>query len=286
VKLGVFAWTVEADWTNGRIPIDDTLGAMSVCLLKVNDGLEYQTYSPEDSRVWADEVFRPQGIDFHPWGVARGWSHDVAYHEGRLAGQHAAQTNSEYVLDLEPYPEHYWQGIPGTPREFCRGYGETSNGVKLRICPDARNPGINLEEWGAEEIVSLWHPQIYATAYGEPLQSWLWSGVQPIMQVGVPKSSIYPVLGVWLNAPGEPSISADQLEQDILYIARQGYPGAALWRRGLMSSQQVERLLAMDDPFVPVTPEPPPQPHASKVVDRMREIQDLAEEVIALEEAK
>jgi hypothetical protein len=271
MKLGVFVWTIARDYTDGRIAIDDTLGAMNPVLFKVNDGLEWQNYSPQDAATFANDVYRPQGIDFHPWGVARGWYADWAYAEGRLAGAHAAATNSEYVLDLEPYPEDYWQGVTGTPRAFCRGYAETSNGIKLRLCPDARNTGINLEEWAVEPIVSVWHPQIYSRAFNESLDRWLRSGVQPLMNVGVPVSRIYPVLAVWEQTTGDPSISPDALEQDIFALKQKGYPGVVLWRRGVMSAQQVERLLAMEDPFKP-TPPPPPPSHKKRALELLEQL--------------
>ena len=260
MKAGIFVWTVKNDYTNGRIAIDDTKGAMNPVIFKVHDGLEYQTYSPEDTRQWADGVYRPQGIDFHPWGNARGWSIDVAREEGRLAGRHAAAARSEYILDLEPDPKDYWQGIPGTARAFCEGYGETSEGRNLRLCPDARNPGINIDEWAAEPIVSVWHPQMYATAFGESLDYWLAKGTKPILDLGVPMSRVYPVLAAYYATPGEPSISPDDLERDILHLAHLGYPGFALWRRGSLSPQAVERLLSMRDPFVPAAPTPPVEP--------------------------
>ena len=260
MRAGIFIWNTKADYTNGRIPIDDSKGPMSVALMKVNDGLEYQTYSPEDSRQWADGVFRPQGIDWMPWGVARGWNEEVARNEGRLAGQHAAASRSEYILDLEPDPKDYWQGIPGTPRAFCEGYGETSEGRNLRLCPDARNPGINIEEWAAEPIVSIWHPQMYATAFGESLDRWLTKGTQPILDLGVPQSRVFPVLAAYYATDGEPSISPDDLERDILHLAQLGYPGFALWRRGCLSAQAIERMLSMHDPFTGAAPAPPPAP--------------------------
>ena len=265
LKAPIFVWDVTKDYTHGRIAIDDTLGAMSVVLFKAHDGLEYQTYSPEDMAAWADGVYRPQGIDLYPWGVARGWDLDVAREEGRLAGRHAVATDREYILDLEPYPDYYWQGITGTPRAFCEGYAETSGGRMLRLCPDARNPGINIEEWAAEPVVNIWQPQIYATAYGESVERWLDTGVKPILDLGVSKSRIYPVLAGWYTTESEPSISPDDLERDILTLAREGYPGFSIWRRGSISQLVVERLLAMADPFAPVPPSPPPPLDIAKV---------------------
>lgn len=270
MKTGVFVWTPKADYTEGRIPIDDSLGAMSVVLFKVNDGLEYQPYSPEDSAVWANNVYRPQGIDFLPWGVARGWSLDIAREEGNLAGRHAAAAGSEYILDLEPYPEDYWQGIPGTPRAFCDGYAEMSNGIRLRLCPDARNVGINLGEWVAEPIVGIWHPQAYYTAFRQTIEVGIARACGPLLAAGVLRSHIYPVLPLWLDQPGEPSIPADQIERDLLYLAAQGFPGSCYWRRGVMSAQQVERLLAMTDPFAP-TPSPPPVDHKKRALALLEE---------------
>lgn len=261
MKAGIFVWNIKNDYTNGRLSTDDKLGAMSVALFKVNDGLEYQTYSPDDTRHYADEVYRPQGIDFMPWGVARGWSIDIARKEGHIAGEHAAAARSEYILDLEPDPKDYWQGIPGTARAFCEGYGETSNGQNLRLCPDARNPGINIEEWAREPIVGIWHPQMYSRAFGESLDRWLAKGTQPILDLGVPQSRVYPVLAAYYATPGEPSISPDDLERDVLHLAQLGYPGFALWRRGVLSSDAVQRLLSMPDPF---SPPPAPVPTSRK----------------------
>lgn len=268
-KLGVFIWTTGRDYGQGRIPDDDTLGAMSVALFKVNDGLEYQNYTPADTKILADGIFRPQGIDFMPWGVARGWYADWAYAEGRLAGEHAAAAGRPYILDLEPYPDKYWQGIPGTAAAFCRGYAETSQGQNLRICPDARNSGINLEEWVAEPVVDVWHPQIYSRAYGESLDLWLGKGSAPLERLGVPRSKIYPVLATWRQAEGDPSISADALEEDLRRLAYDGYPGAALWRRGTMSQEQVDRLLSIDPIFAPpAPPEPSLRERALAAVDK------------------
>lgn len=279
VKTGVFVWNIKNDYTNGRIPIDDKQGAMSVVLFKVNDGLEYQTYTAEVTRHFADEVYRPQGIDFHPWGVARGWSLDIARKEGHIAGEHAAAAKREYILDLEPYKEDYWQGISGTPRAFCEGYAETSEGQNLRLCPDARNFGINLDEWAKEPIVSAWHPQLYATAFGESLRSWEERAVYPILDLGVPIQRIYPVLAAYYATPGEPSISPDDLERDMRYLAKEGYPGAALWRRGSMSQEVVARLLSMDDPFNP-TPPPIPFPNpADRLIELLHEAIAIAEKL-------
>lgn len=276
MRVGVFVWTVGNDYTKGRIAIDDTLGAMNPVIFKVNDGLEFQTYSPDDTREYADNVYRSQGIDFHPWGVARGWYADWAYAEGRLAGQHAAAAQREYILDLEPYPNEYWQGITGTPAAFCRGYKETSNGLKLRLCPDARNPGINIEEWVKEPIVSYFHPQMYSAAYGESLDSWISKGIDPIIGLGVSRSRIIPVLAVWREGNGDPSISPDDLERDIRHLRDKMFPGVALWRRGVMSSQQVERLLSMPDLWTP-TPPPPQQTPKSQLQDLIAEMSDVVE---------
>lgn len=281
--MGVYIWTVARDYTNGRIAIDDSKGAMSVAILKVNDGLDYQPYSPEDSAQWANDVYRPQGIDFHPWGVGRGFSLAGARDEGRLAGRHAAASGSEYHLDLEPYKNEYWQGIPGSGKAFCDGYAETSNGIKLRITPDARNVGINLEEFASHPIVSAWHPQMYWAAFNEPMALWVRNGINPLLNAGVPKSRIYPLLAVWREVAGEPPIPADELERDILNVAEDGYAGVALWRRGVMSSPQVERLLLMESPFQPPPPEPEPGPPPYDKEAMLKHTQAIRRENDALE---
>lgn len=281
MKIGIFVWNIKNDYTNGRIAIDDSKGAMSVALMKVHDGLEWQTYSPEDSAQWANGVFRPQGIDWMPWGVARGWSLDVAHREGALAGQHAAASGSEYILDLEPYKEDYWQGISGTPAAFCAGYASTSNGIKLRLCPDARNVGINLEEWVQETIVSIWHPQAYYTLFQQPLEVGVAVACNPLFKVGIPRARIIPVMPLSGVGAGDPSISPDDLERDARYLHDQGFPGLAYWRRGVMSAQQVERLLSMDDPWAPVPAPPEPQPDYADVVARAQVIVNQAQAIIA-----
>lgn len=249
-KPGIFIWSIENDYTQGRIPVDDTLGAMGVALFKAHDGLEFEIYSPDQIRSLAENVYRPQNIDMHPWGVARGWYAGWAYNEGRLAGEYAAATGRAYILDLEPYPEDYWQGVPGTPRAFCQGYSETSNGLRLRLCPDARNIGINLEEWVVEPIVDIWHPQAYYTAFAtHDFRVGIMQAITPLLNAGVPKDKIYPVLPLWYATTGEPPIVPDELETVLRWVAREGFPGVAYWRRGLMDNKLVERLLAMDDPF-------------------------------------
>lgn len=257
MKTGIWIGSIQADYTEGRIPVDDTLGAMSVALFKVNDGLNYQPYTPDDSAYFANGVYRPQGIDFMPQGNGRGLSIDEARQEGELAGRHAAASSSEYILDLEPEPDLYWQGIPGTAKAFCEGYASTSGGIKLRLNPDARNPGINLEEWVREPIVGIWHPQMYAATFGESQEYWEGKGIEPLLNLGVPKSSIYPMLSTYVQAPGDPPMNPDTLEASIRCYADRGYPGFCLFRRRTMSSQQVERLLSMRDPF---SPAPPPSP--------------------------
>ena len=256
MKLGIWIGSVQEDYTEGRIAIDDTLGAMSVALFKVSDGLN-EWYTPEDAAIWANDVYRPQGIDFMPHGNGRGFSLDEARQEGVNAGRHAAACGSEFILDLEPDPQYYWQGILGTPRAFCEGYASTSGGRKLRLNPDARNPGINLEEWAQEPIVGVWHPQMYAATFGESQESWERRGIQPILDLGVPKSLIYPMLSNYMNAPGDPSMPPDVLEESIRYYAERGYGGVCLFRRKTMDGKQVERLLAMPDLWA-VTPPPPP----------------------------
>lgn len=258
MKTPIFVWTVEKDYLEGRIAIDDTMGAMSTVFFKVNDGLEYQTYTAEDTKHLANAVYRPQGIDFQPWGNARGWNHEIARKEGHIAGEHAAAAQRPYILDLEPYKEDYWQGIPGTAQAFCAGYAETANGFKLDLCPDARNPGINIEEWVAEPVVSRIHPQLYATAYGESLDLWIRKGVKPFLDLGVSLSRIFPVLAGWYQVPGEPSISPDDIERDIKHLASLAFPGCSIWRRGSISSQVVERVLSMESPFLPQPPTQPP----------------------------
>lgn len=260
MKTGIWIGSVMADYTEGHIPIDDTLGAMSVALFKVNDGLEYQPYTPEDSAYFANGVYRPQGIDFMPQGNGRGFSINYARQEGELAGRHAAASGSEYILDLEPDPDLYWQGIPGTAKAFCEGYASTSGGIKLRLNPDARNPGINLEEWIAEPIVGIWHPQMYAATFGESQERWERKGIGPLLNLGVPKSLIYPMLSNYINGVGDPSMDPDTLEESIRYYAERGYAGFCLFRRRTMDSLQVERLLAMDNPFPHATPPPASQP--------------------------
>ena len=257
MKTGIWIGSVRDDYTNGRIAIDDTLGAMSVAMFKVSDGLN-EFYTPEDSAVWANGVYRPQGIDFMPQGNGRGFSLADAYQEGVNAGRHAAATGSEFILDLEGDPQYYWQGIPGTPRAFCEGYASTAGGIKLRLNTDARNPGINLSEWVQEPIVGVWHPQEYAATFGESHELWERRGIQPILNLGVPKSRIYPMLSNYLNGPGDPSMPPDTLEASIRYYAGRGYPGICLFRRKTMDGKQVERLLAMDDPWAPVLPPPLP----------------------------
>ena len=258
MKVPIFVWTVRADYTEARIPVDDTLGAMSKVFFKVNDGLEYQTYNAEDTKHMADDVYRPQGIDFQPWGVARGWNLEIARKEGHIAGEHAAAAQRPYILDLEPYKEDYWQGIPGTAHAFCDGYAETAEGQRLDLCPDARNPGLLLQEWVAEPVVDRILPQLYATAYGESLDLWIRKGVKPFLDLGVSLSRIFPVLAGWYQQPGEPSISPDDIERDIKYLASMAFPGCSIWRRGSISPEVVERILAMTDPFLPSPPVTPP----------------------------
>lgn len=259
MKTGIWIGSVADDYTNGRIAIDDTLGAMSVAMFKVSDGLN-EFYTPEDSAIWANGVYRPQGIDFMPQGNGRGFSLAEARQEGLNAGRHAAATGSEFILDLEPDPKYYWQGIPGTPHAFCQGYEAASSGIKLRLNTDARNPGINLSEWALEPIVGVWHTQEYAATFGESHELWEERGIGPLLNLGVPKSRIYPMLSNYMAGDGYPSMPPDALEASIRYYAERGYPGICLFRRMTMDGKQVERLLAMPDPWASTTPPQPPQP--------------------------
>ena len=254
-KAGVFVWTVANDY-GARIPDDDTKGAMSVSLFKVNDGMNRMETVAE--AVALAQQYRAQGIDFMPWGVARGFSLAGAKAEGALAGEYAAATNSPYVLDLEPYPDDYWQGIPGTPQAFIEGYNSTANRHPLRLCPDARNSGLNLEKWVAAQPGAIWHPQAYYTAFHMPMNVGIMAAIRPLLNAGIPVAQIYPVLPLYIDTPGEPSIPGSEVKQAINLVAQWGYPGIAFWRRGLMSPDQVSTMLAMDDPFTPAPPPPGP----------------------------
>lgn len=260
MRSGIFIWTVANDY-GARIPDDDSQGAMSVALFKVADGLNQMQTVPQ--AIALAKQYRDQDIDMYPWGVAQGWSLDVARSEGALAGQYAAAVGRPHILDLEPYKaEGYWQGISGTPAAFIEGYGSTANGQPLRLCPDARNVGINLEEWVALLPGAIWHPQAYYTAFGShDYKVGINSAIKPLLNAGVPKSQIYPVLPLWLAQTGEPSIPAKDLNRDIDYLAAEGYPGAAWWRRGRMSPDHVTLMKAKTDPF-PHAPDPEPEPPA------------------------
>lgn len=249
MKLGQFVWTIANDY-GARIPDDDTKQAMSFAFFKVHDGLEWQNYSPEGTNHYFADVYGPQGIGFVPWGVARGWNIDVAREEGRLAGRHAAACQGVYILDLEPYPEDYWQGIPGTPTAFVEGFLE-AGGNELWICPDARNTGINLEEWVRHPVVTRWWPQAYYTAFQQPMVRGINAAIAPLLNAGIPRERIWPVLPTYYATEGEPSIDAGELIEAIRYVASEGYPGAALWRRGLISPGQVTAMLETADPFSP-----------------------------------
>lgn len=273
MKLGIFVWDTGIDYGQGRIPQNDALGVMNPVIFKVHNGLESQPYSLDEVRNLADNVYRSQSIDFHAWGVAHGTNIDIAREEGRLAGRFAAVTNREYVLDLEDDKRYYWQGIRGTAHAFCEGYTETSNGIQLRICPDARGThanGINLLEWINEPIVNVWHPQLYSAAFGEHIANWVQSGaIEPLVNNGVSKERIYPVLAAWRETTGELSLDPDIVEAELRYLKDSGFPGAALWRRGVVSNEQVARLQSIE---VWPAPQPPPVPEPTGSKIRLGEI--------------
>lgn len=256
MKTGIFVWTVANDY-GARIPDKDLGGVMDPAIFKVNDGLNQM--QSVNSAVALAKLYRDQGIDFMPWGVARGFSLAIARAEGLLAGQYAAATGSPYVLDLEPYPDYYWQGISGTPRAFCQGYEESAPSMPLRLTVDARNVGINLEEWVAEPVVGIFHPQAYYTDFGShDMGIGIMSAINPLLAAGVSKSRIYPVLPVYQASTGNPSTSPKELALAITFVAGQGFLGFALWRRGLMSPDQVAMLQLLPDPFPPPPFIPPP----------------------------
>lgn len=253
MKCGHWIGSVDADYTHGRIPQDDSKGAMSLAMFKVSDGLN-EWYTPVDSAQWANGVYRPQGIEFMPQGNGRGASIDQARQEGVNAGRHAAACGSPFILDLEPDPSLYWHGIAGTGRAFCEGFASTANGNKLRINPDARNPGINLDEWVAAPVVDIWYPQMYAATFGESQERWERLGIQPLLDLGIPKSRIHPMVSNYMNGAGDPSMDPDTLEASIRYYADRGYGGITVFRRQTEDGRQVERLLSMADPFAPPAP--------------------------------
>lgn len=273
MKSGIFIWTVANDY-GARIPDDDSKGAMSVALFKVIDGLN-EMVSPGQAKTFANDTYRPQGIDMYTWGVGIGASLDQARAEGRLAGEYALTTMSPYLLDLEPDPKGgYWHGLSGSPKTFVDGFTEKVDKSLLRLCPDARNPGINIEEWVALLPNAVWHPQAYYTAFHQSMNVGIMAAIRPLLNAGIPVSQIYPVLPLYIDTPGEPSIPAAELSNAIDLVASWGYPGVAFWRRGLMSPDQVSMLLAKADPF---QPEPQPQPEPSRLVTLLTEALAIAE---------
>lgn len=267
MKSGVFIWTVANDY-GARIPDDDTLGAMNPALFKVNDGVnQMQTVA---QAVALAKQYRDQNIDFLPWGVGRGFDLSEARAEGRLAGEYAAATSSPYILDLEPDPSLYWQGIPGTPTALIAGFNETAKGQRIRLCCDARltaagptGARIDLNEWVTALPDAIWHPMGYYTDFAShDAATGIMSAINPLLNAGVHKSQIYPVLPLYYASAGNPSITPVELSSVLDWVAQQGYPGAAYWRRGLMSPEQVAMLLAKVDPWAPI-PQPQPQPGPS-----------------------
>lgn len=255
MRSGIFIWTVANDY-GARIPDDDTLGAMNPALFKVNDGLNEMVPVP-DAIVLAKQ-YRAQNIDMYTWGVGIGSSLEEAHAEGALAGQYAVATGSPYLLDLEPDPKGgYWHGISGAPQAFIAGFEEHADKRLIRLCPDARNPGINLEEWVMLLPEALWHPQAYYTAFHMTMHEGIVAAIRPLLNAGVPVGQIYPVLPLYVDTTGEPSINPSEVSQAIDLVAGWGYPGVAFWRRGLLSPEQVSMLLAKADPFITVpTPAP------------------------------
>lgn len=273
-KYGI--WTARGldDYGSPYIEDDDTKIPMSFAFGKIGDsGNMY--YDAASMKRYA-QIYTDQGIGYIGWYVGRGFSPDDAYHEGWNVGLLAAAHQGCAILDLEPYPAQYWQGISGTPRAFTRGFID-AGGVELHLCPDARNSGINLDEWELcrNEFPQLhirYLPQAYWTEFRQDMERGIHAAIDPLLNAGIPKEIIWPVLPTYyvdgpIQSPSyHPMLGAD-LEASIRFVAGLGHPGVSFWRRGFISREAADHILAMDDPFAPPAPPPPPGPQPESEIE-------------------
>lgn len=267
MKLGIWVWNTRNDYNTGIIENDDTKLPMSFAFSKIGDTRNWY-YDPQGVADLA-RIYTDQGIGQIPWYVGRGFNLDSAYYEGWDFGQRVAAFQGCGILDLEPYPNEYWQGVPGTPTNFVRGF-EDCGGTELHLSPDARNHGINLDEWeqlrrDKPHLHIRYLPQAYWTEFRQDMERGISAAIQPLINAGVPPEAIWPVLPTYyvtgpLSNPIYTPMNPDDMERQLRLVADAGAPGASLWRRGFLSRETADRILAMPDIFNPAPPPPPPEP--------------------------
>lgn len=282
MKVGIFIGRglTPRDY-NPALRDDDTTLPMSYAFGKANEGAVFY-YSPDEAAELA-QMYQRQGIGFVPWGIGRGATVSAADTEGHEAGQLAAAVEGCYMLDLEPYPAQYWAGVPGAATAFCNSYKAAVEAAGKRpvlwLTVDARNPGINLDEWRAfEDVLDIrywpqaYGPEFYPATYPDfsVMLHGLLDACNPLLNAGIEKSRIWPVLSTYsvragMNGQSEyvGPLDGDVLTKAIQQVHDFAFPGVALFRRGTLSNELADAINAMPDPWAS-TQEPPQEPPPSE----------------------
>lgn len=272
-KAGIFLTTTAEDYTNGPdgstnyygVSTDDTKLPMSYACPKAAEGMSAWT-SWEEFHYRFTSVYLPQGIGMLPWVLPKGRSAQTAYEEGKIAAVMASAVQGLILIDLEDGHQDppYWTGGDAEVDAWERG--ALDNGLREAwIVPDSRADKLDGERfwrWWAMGLTTRVLPQAYASIFYPPQPNRQQKGIDvctiPLLRGGIAASDIYPVLsGTDIN--GNNPISGAELVEGIEYCKAQGFGGVFFWRRGLITQEQADAMLELDDPWAnEPAPEPPP----------------------------
>lgn len=266
MKLGIWVIRPPDDYGSPFIEDDDsTIECMSVVVTKIGDS-QHAYYTAEQYAAHA-KIYADQSIDILGWDVVRGNDARYAAVEGAQLAQMTSLVNRSAIVDVEPDPNLYWHGVPGTPRALVEA--ALANGlINLRVCIDARNAGTNLGEWEGlrreyPQLNISFLPMVYWTEFRQSMVNGIEAGIAPLLAAGVPISAIWPVLPTYdvsgpVASPAFAPMLPDYMEAQLRYVAARGFPGASLYRRYYLSRAAADRVAAMPDVFAPNQPQPGP----------------------------
>lgn len=252
------------DYNGGQmVEDDDTLMPMSTALYKGFEGTGLVYHTPESAERM-NKIYLDQGIAPLMWGIPNAHNTQVAYDEGKLAGQLTASNGGIFVPDLEPSGT-YWHGGVREVESFVEGFRQ-HGGKELRLCVDARNSAggaaLQIPTWEsyAEEFNITYIPMLYYPEFEQTLETAYNRAVMVLVfQYGIIKSRIYPALANYFVKPERP-MDGPTLYDSIKYVANQGHPGVSIFRRGLFTRESRDYLKTQPDPFANTTPPTNPVP--------------------------
>lgn len=275
-KAGMFFTTIREDYLNNAdgsdsnafgVPPNDLLLPMSFACPKAAEGSRWWS-TPEGFAAMRD-AYQGQGIGVLPWMIPRGRSLEEAFDEGAAAAKTLAILGGFQQIDLEnghadPY---YWVGGDAEVEAFGRGIEATGFGGEYVLLPDSRPDKLEPTRfwtWYRQPWISRRvHPQAYASIFYTNPNGRQKRGIDiatvALLDGGVQPADIFPVLSTTDNNATNP-ISGGELVEGINYCHERGFSGFFIWRRGLFTPEQRDAMLALPDPWAPVTPPEPPQP--------------------------